>query len=267
MEHTVTEEGATLPCAGRCGPRSIRQARTEPVAARWARQTTASILSAVAMFALLPGQEAWAGSVFIPEAGSVAEIEVVSIKEARFRFVVRQEYDFSCGSAALATLLTYHYELPKSESDIFFAMFEVGDRERIQREGFSLADMQQYLKTVGLRSNGFNVKLPQLAEANIPAITLINTNGYRHFVVIKGITDRHVLVGDPALGIKRYPIAEFEEIWIPVAFIIEERVETARANYSTDREWDTIVKSPIGNAMSPADLGAFTIALPRFNEF
>ncbi len=189
------------------------------------------------------------------------------MKEQRFRFVIQQEHDYSCGSAALATLLTYHYQIPKTEKEVFVSMFDVGDQQRIQREGFSLADMQKYLHSVGLRSNGFNVTLAQLVEANIPAITLINTNGYRHFVVIKGISATNVLIGDPALGVKSYTVAEFEKIWIPIAFIVEERIETARENYGRKKEWNLMVKSPIGSALSPRDLGTFTINLPTHNQF
>ena len=234
------------------------------------RRTVAGGLAVALMAALAAGSPlapGHAGTVFVPAGAGLPSVPVISMKERRFLFVVRQEYDFSCGSAALATLLTYHYDSPTTEQDVFMSMFEVGDRQRIQREGFSLADMQKYLHAKGLRSNGFNVTLPQLAEANIPAITLINTNGYRHFVVIKGISDKEVLVGDPALGVKSYSIPEFEAVWIPIAFIIEERIDTARENYGKEEEWNLMVKSPIGDAMSPRDLGTFTINLPAFNQF
>ncbi len=249
-----------VPCS--C-PRSSQQRRGRSDRVGWTNSAIIALVSTLTA----ASSPTTAGTVFIPGGGSLAEVTVVSIKEARFRYVIRQQYDFSCGSAALATLLTHHYDIPTTEAQVFLSMFEVGDKERIQREGFSLADMQQYLHAIGLKSNGFNVKLPQLAAANIPAITLINTNGYRHFVVIKGISEDEILVGDPAFGIKKYPISEFEEVWIPIAFIIEQRVEIARDNYSKDEEWVTIVKSPIGTAMSPNDLGTFTINLPAFNEF
>ena len=245
---------------------ALRQRRAPSSWRRELARCLAVVLGAAGL-AGTPVSPASAGSVFVPAAGALSSIPVISMKEQRFRYVIRQEYDFSCGSAALATLLTYHYEIPKTEKDVFFAMFQIGDQQRIQREGFSLADMQKYLHSVGLKSNGFNVTLAQLAEANIPAITLINTNGYRHFVVIKGISATEVLVGDPALGVKSYAIPEFEKIWIPIAFIVEERVETARENYGRDEEWGLMVKSPVGNALSPRDLGTFTINLPAHNQF
>ncbi len=58
-------------------------------------------------------------------AGNLS-VRVTSLKEARFRTTMRQQYDFSCGSAAVATLLTYHYGHPITEQQIFTAMFDLG---------------------------------------------------------------------------------------------------------------------------------------------
>ncbi|RYF14189.1 MAG: peptidase C39, partial [Oxalobacteraceae bacterium] len=58
----------------------------------------------------------------MPEGGSVVNFSsslnftapVTSLIGRRFETVVRQQYDFSCGSAALATLLRYHYDDPQT---------------------------------------------------------------------------------------------------------------------------------------------------------
>ena len=50
--------------------------------------------------------------------GGAYTLKVTSLKEARFRTTVPQQYDFSCGSAATATLLTYQYGHPVSEKDV-----------------------------------------------------------------------------------------------------------------------------------------------------
>src|SRR3546814_9354722 len=72
-------------------------------------------------------------------------IPVMSLKEKRWTNVVRQQYDFSCGSAAVATLLTYHYEMPTDEARAFEEMFVRGDQAKIQAEGFSMLDIKQFL--------------------------------------------------------------------------------------------------------------------------
>src|SRR5262249_44628694 len=79
----------------------------------------------------------------------------VSFAEMPFRTVVRQQYDYSCGSAALATLLRYHYGRAASESQVFKAMYAVGDQPRIQKLGFSLLDMKTYLATLGYQADGY----------------------------------------------------------------------------------------------------------------
>ncbi|MET0654099.1 MAG: hypothetical protein ABWY94_00815, partial [Pseudoxanthomonas sp.] len=54
-------------------------------------------------------------------------LPVTSLKEARFRTTVPQRYDFSCGSAATATLLSYQYGVPVNEEQVFVKMYTHGD--------------------------------------------------------------------------------------------------------------------------------------------
>jgi uncharacterized protein len=51
---------------------------------------------------------------------------------------------------------------------------------------------------------------------------LIQIGSYKHFVVIKGVIGDHVLVGDPALGLREYPAQDFEKIWNGTAFLVHE---------------------------------------------
>lgn len=72
---------------------------------------------------------------FLPHRGHFS-VPVKSYKEIVFGDVFRQQYDFSCGSAALASLLTYHYQTPSSEQDIFKSMYDKGDKRRSKRKAF-----------------------------------------------------------------------------------------------------------------------------------
>jgi predicted double-glycine peptidase len=93
-------------------------------------------------------------------------VHVTSMKEARFRTTVRQQYDFSCGSAAVATLLTYHYDFPVTEQQAFQEMFVTGDQAKIRREGFSLLDMKRFLGNHGFKADGFELPLEKLVRPN-----------------------------------------------------------------------------------------------------
>ena len=90
-------------------------------------------------------------------------VHVVSVKEARFTTTQRQQFDFSCGSAAVATLLTHHYGKPTDERAVFTQMFERGDQAKIRKEGFSMLDMKRYLESRGLRADGFQLPVDRLA--------------------------------------------------------------------------------------------------------
>jgi predicted double-glycine peptidase len=63
-------------------------------------------------------------------------VPVQSMEDRRFATVIRQRYDFSCGSAALATLLRYHYAGREDEAQVFRGMWAEGDRDQIRRLGF-----------------------------------------------------------------------------------------------------------------------------------
>ena len=200
-------------------------------------------------------------------AGGYFNLKVTSIKEARFRNVIKQQYDFSCGSAALATLLSFHYGRKKNEQEVFQAMFDLGDKELIETKGFSLLDMKRYLESEGLVANGYNTELDKLAEVGIPAIVLINTKGYMHFVVIKGLEGGEVLVGDPALGLKVYERAEFEKMWNGILFVVQDEIETAKGGFNKAKDWSVRRTAPFGTALSQRNLARMTILLPRPGDF
>lgn len=209
-----------------------------------------------------------AGEISIIGAGGYFSIGVTSLKEARFRKVIQQQYDFSCGAAALATLLSYHYDTPITEREAVIAMYEVGDQEKIRNEGFSLFDIKGFLGSRGFRSNGYRATLDKLQEVGLPAIVLINTRGYLHFVVIKGVTSNEVLVGDPALGMKTHPRDEFQAIWANgILFVVEDKLEVGQEHFNDKREWRVRRKAPFGTALTRQGLASFTMQLPQSNEF
>lgn len=218
-------------------------------------------LLAVSMPLLLAASEVLAGGVEF-RAGNSFQVGVTSLKERRFQGVVEQQHDFSCGSAAVATLLTHHYERDTPESTVFDAMWEVGDQDKIRAVGFSLLDMKNYLTSQGYRADGFRIPLERLERVRVPAIALIDTRGYKHFVVVTGMERGRVLVADPALGLRAMRLDDFEKSWNGVLFMIRDQVEVARARFNDDRSWDAQPDAPLGAALSTATLASFTMHLP-----
>ena len=188
-----------------------------------------------------------------------ARLRVISWKDIPFRTVVRQEYDFSCGSAALATLLTYHYGRRTTEADAFTAMYARGDQATIRRAGFSMLDMKRYAESVGLRADGFRLTVDDLAERGAPVIVLINLGSYKHFVVVKGVAGGKVLVGDPALGLKTFTRAQFSSMWNGVALAVREDGESGDGAFNRQFEWSPWATAPIKTAASQDTLNALNL--------
>lgn len=207
-----------------------------------------------------------------PVAGALAEplgvrgtsgsynVRVTSLKEARFRTVIRQQHDFSCGSAAVATLLTYQFGQPVTEAAVFAHMYQRGDQTRIKREGFSMLDLRRYLHAHGFKADGFELPLDKLLEQNVPAIVLIKERGYRHFVVIKGLRGERVLIGDPAAGIRMVSREKFRTLWDNnVLFVVHNRRDLARFN--DRRDWSIAPASPLDQGVQRR--GLHDIVIPK----
>ncbi|MFO1186836.1 MAG: cysteine peptidase family C39 domain-containing protein [Alphaproteobacteria bacterium] len=193
--------------------------------------------------------------------GFNVRVPIRSIKEARFHRVVKQEHDFSCGSAALATLLSYHYDQPITEASIFTEMYRVGDQARIQKYGFSLLDMKQYLATHDMRADGFKVDLQRFAEIGVPAITLIETSGYKHFVVVKGVKGTVFWSAILRRGTRTIPRDKFASLWNGIAFVIRDKASTGKSHFNEDQDWSVMAAAPFGTALSRQSLSSFSVHL------
>jgi predicted double-glycine peptidase len=144
---------------------------------------------------------------------------VRSLLELRHRNVVIQKWDFSCGAAALATVLNGQHNDPVTERQIARAMIK--RKEYIEnpdlvtiRQGFSLLDLKRFVETRGYKGIGYgNMALEDLIQ-NAPAIVPVNSHGYNHFVVFRGRVNNRILLADPAWGNRSMPIDEFERMWI-----------------------------------------------------
>lgn len=143
--------------------------------------------------------------------------EAVIIKPAiedQFRGIVRQAYDYSCGSAALTTLLNGYVGTKLTEQQTMNGLLEYGERERIiQRRSFSLLDMKRFVTALGYESGGFRGEFSDLVAQNKPVIVPISYAGFKHFVVFKAYKDGRVYVADPALGNISFDETRFKQVW------------------------------------------------------
>jgi len=229
--------------------------------------STKQIIGCAVAVLLSIATESMAATIEVtPGAGSRMLLQIWSMRELKVRSVILQKYDYSCGSAAVATLLTYHYDHPLTEETAFRTMFDHGDQEKIQKEGFSLLDMKRFLEAQGYPADGFEVSLDELSKAGIPAIVLMVDKGYHHFVVVKGMRGEKVLLGDPAVGLRVLPREQFEASWPSrVVFVIHD--SPTRGEFNTARDWSVRPMSPLGRPLSPDTLNNIVLFRPGGRDF
>lgn len=211
-----------------------------------------------------------AGSLYVDAGigGGAVLLKVQSFQEQKYHDTIAQAHDFSCGSAALATLLSYNYNMPVSETDIFKDMIVNGDKKTISESGFSLLDIKRYLQRHGLDSNGYRAPLSKLEEVRLPAIVLLNVRGYHHFVVLEGIENRRVLLADPANGMRSEPIGVFESEWSGIFFLITSNVDQGQKSFNSDQKWAAAPGPPWALTRYALDLAQLSqaglLSLARF---
>lgn len=144
---------------------------------------------------------------------------VRSLLEMRHERVVQQEWDLSCGAAALTTLLRYQHGIDVTEREVAVGLIAqtryVENPAVIRlRHGFSLLDLKRFVDRLGLQGVGFGrLDVDDLVE-RAPIIVPISSNGYNHFVVFRGRWGNRVLLGDPAFGNRTMTVDRFERLWL-----------------------------------------------------
>jgi predicted double-glycine peptidase len=148
-------------------------------------------------------------------AGPITEPVVMEpYSELKYRHIVHQAYDYSCGSAALVTLLKHHIGLDVTEQQAMEGMLERGEKEKIvERRGFSLLDMKRYVAGLDLQGAGFRAEVKDLLTLTEPAIVPIDYAGFKHFVVLRGVRDGLVYIADPSAGNYVLPLDKFAKEW------------------------------------------------------
>jgi len=187
----------------------------------------AQVLVAAALASAAAGARAATQSVDVGPSRVAAR--VASFRELRDRGVVRQQHDFSCGAAALATLLLHGFADPFGEGEILaqvFAQASEAEERLIRNKGLSLLDMQKIGRARGYKAQGFRLGPAEVARLRRPVLVFIQPSGYRHFAVLKGIRRGRAFLADPSQGNTAMPLHRFLDMWLEpsgkgVIFVLE----------------------------------------------
>lgn len=156
------------------------------------------------VFPMLAGQVS-AHTVFLTPS-SVVVLQVKSWKSIRDEGIVKQDLDYSCGAAGLATILNEFYGQSVSEEELLITL-DKGDAKA------SFADMQRALPAFGFKAQGFAATFDQLLKLKAPVLVYLKHRSTEHFSVLKGVGENTVHLADPSLGHVTLSKSQFLGMW------------------------------------------------------
>lgn len=130
---------------------------------------------------------------------------VTSFAKLKAQNTVLQNYEESCGAAALATLMGL-FGVQKSEKEVL---------ERVSKtDMLSFSELSDAAKVFGFRAQGYKIDKSSFEKLTLPIIAKIEREkDYPHFVVALNHDGDFVSVLDPNFG--RYILSknEFYDLW------------------------------------------------------
>jgi predicted double-glycine peptidase len=136
--------------------------------------------------------------------------EISDYKTQRDSQLIRQTKKYSCGSAALATLMQYYLGYENFNELVALNLLD----SKKDKEA-SFFDLQQVVKHFGLNGIGLELTAEEFFKIQHPVIAYIKTPlEADHFVVIKGLAGQKVFIGDPAAGNYFLTRTQFLKTWL-----------------------------------------------------
>ncbi len=149
---------------------------------------------------------ATATEALISTATLKGAVAVKSWKDLRDANVVKQDLDYSCGAASVATIMNGFYGFEVTEEALLEAMDKDG--------AASFTDLASVVKPHGLKGVGVALNFEQLRKLKTPAIAYLRYRDDDHFSVIRGVgADGSVQLADSSWGNRRFTQRQFLDMW------------------------------------------------------
>ena len=171
----------------------------------------------------MPGNAASKPQTLIRDSERRIQLQPKSWLELKRENLVMQQQDYSCGAAALATVIRYHWGDDMTERKVLEETVRMLTPEELKERienGLALTDLKKLANRLGYLSTIGKLKLEDLKKSKIPLIVGIVIEGYDHFVVVRGMDDQYVYMADSARGQVRTPIEVFQKQWQKNAVLV-----------------------------------------------
>jgi len=116
--------------------------------------------------------------------------------------LVEQAEEMDCGAACLAMVCKYY--------DIPMTLGKLREMANVTTEGATMDSLSKVGESLGFISKGVQCTYNMMLDFQLPFVA--HWEGY-HYIIIYGISKRHIWIADPGPGFKKLTVAEFEKGW------------------------------------------------------
>ena len=154
---------------------------------------------------------------------TVSTTKPLSLIELRTKGAVLQSHQYTCGAAALATLMTI-LGRPTTEAEILEVVFEeeilleVDEEIGIYLPGLTLADLERAarakdFRVVSVKAHTGEEAIKAIESLRPVIVRLLLYGDILHFVVIKEVQNGWVYLSDPSYGNFKIPLRQLYRAW------------------------------------------------------
>jgi len=138
-----------------------------------------------------------------------------SLRDLRYERMIGQTTWYTCGPAAVATLLSLYFGLPVSEADALeVALAAMGEIAAVEESGVTALALKAVLEGHGIQTRGYRVTLEALADyfqrGGLPVILHV-TRPQLHYVLAEGLVAGQLVLADPSFGRRLMPLVAVEQ--------------------------------------------------------
>ncbi|MEM7713544.1 MAG: peptidase domain-containing ABC transporter [Cyanobacteria bacterium P01_A01_bin.68] len=114
------------------------------------------------------------------------------------------------------------------------AVNRVRDIANVSRSGASLRSLAAAAESIGFASKPVKASFDKLMQQSLPAI--VHWEG-KHYIVVYEITQKHVIVCDPAIGQRKISYGEFNDKWTGYALLLQPTIGLKEVKEETSGVW------------------------------
>src|SRR5438309_942186 len=109
--------------------------------------------------------------------------------------IIHQQDATDCGPAVLSMIAAYYKKR--------LSIAQIRESAGTDRRGTSLMGLSSAAEQVGFQARAVRASREALAQLFLPAVAHWREGNRNHFVVLYRFSPRRVVVGDPAVGLRR----------------------------------------------------------------